>query len=58
LSKNQIPPNSNYSYADYLTWQLDEMVEIIKGRIFKMRAAPNRIHQKIALKLASEWFTS
>lgn len=40
-----------YSYADYLTWQLDEMVEIIKGRLFKMTAAPSRIHQKVATKL-------
>jgi len=37
-----------YSYADYLSWELDEMVEIIKGRLFKMTAAPNRMHQKIA----------
>jgi Uma2 family endonuclease len=40
-----------YSYADYLTWQLDDMVEIIKGKLFKMAAAPNRIHQKVAGKL-------
>lgn len=40
-----------YSYADYLTWQLDEMVEIIKGRLFKMAAAPRRVHQKVAGKL-------
>ena len=37
-----------YSYADYLTWTMDEMVELIKGRIFKMNAAPKRIHQKIS----------
>src|SRR5690554_1151471 len=41
----------NYSYADYLTWEIDEMVEIIKGRLFKMTAAPSRIHQKVAGKL-------
>jgi Uma2 family endonuclease len=44
-----------YSYADYLTWQLDEMVEVIKGRLFKMTAAPSRLHQKVALKLASSF---
>jgi len=22
-----------YSYADYLSWQMDEMVEIIKGKL-------------------------
>ena len=42
-----------YTYADYLTWQLDEMVEIIRGKLFKMTAAPSRIHQKVALKLGS-----
>lgn len=40
-----------YSYADYLTWKLDEMVEIIEGKLFKMTAAPGRIHQKVAAKL-------
>lgn len=42
-----------YSYADYLTWELDEMVEIINGRLFKMTPAPGRLHQKVALKLGS-----
>src|SRR5690554_3302166 len=46
----------NYSYADYLTWDMAEMVEIIKGKLFKMTAAPNRIHQKIALKLGAALF--
>lgn len=45
--------HGKYSYADYLTWQLDEMVEIIKGKLFKMTAAPSRIHQKVALELGS-----
>jgi Uma2 family endonuclease len=40
-----------YSYADYLGWNIPEMVEIIKGRVFKMNAAPKRIHQKISGKL-------
>ncbi len=43
-----------YSYADYLNWQMEEMVEIIKGRLFKMTPAPSRIHQKVALKLGSD----
>ncbi len=43
--------DGKYSYADYLTWQMDEMVEIIKGRLFKMTPAPSRIHQKVAAKL-------
>jgi len=37
-----------YSYADYLTWTMDEMVELIKGKVFKMNAAPKRVHQKVS----------
>jgi Uma2 family endonuclease len=41
-----------YSYADYMTWQMEEVVELIKGKIFKKAAAaPRRIHQKVLGKL-------
>lgn len=43
---------NNYSYADYLSWTMDEMVEIIKGRVFKMSPAPKRIHQKISWRIS------
>jgi Uma2 family endonuclease len=42
-----------YSYADYLTWEIDGTVELIKGKVFKAAAAPGRKHQKISLKIAS-----
>ncbi len=42
---------NGYSYADYLTWNIPEMVEVIKGKVFKMSAAPRRIHQKISGRL-------
>jgi Uma2 family endonuclease len=35
-----------YTYADYLKWQFEERVELLKGRIFKM-GAPNFAHQAI-----------
>ena len=44
-----------YSYADYLTWDLDEMVELIKGKVFKAAAAPRRKHQEIAGKLFAKF---
>jgi hypothetical protein len=25
-----------YTYTDYLTWQLDEYVELLRGKILKM----------------------
>ncbi|WP_375586312.1 Uma2 family endonuclease [Cyclobacterium xiamenense] len=37
-----------YTYADYLSWDMEEMVELIKGKVFKKAAAaPNRIHQRL-----------
>jgi Uma2 family endonuclease len=46
-----------YSYADYLTWQMDEVVELIKGKVFKKAAAaPRRIHQRISIKLAAKLY--
>lgn len=49
-------PNATYgyySYADYLTWPMDLVVELIQGRLFKKAAAaPNRIHQRVSLKLS------
>ena len=45
-----------YSYADYLTWEIDEMVELIKGRVFKMTAAPKRRHQEISVKVTNRLF--
>ncbi len=42
---NQLDFNKKYTYADYLTWNFDEMVELIKGKIFKMSPAPGVPHQ-------------
>jgi Uma2 family endonuclease len=40
--------NKVYTYADYFKWQFEERVELIKGRIFKMSPAPNRVHQQLS----------
>lgn len=37
-----------YSYANYLNWQWDEMVELIQGKIYKMSPAPSSKHQKVS----------
>ncbi len=37
-----------FTYADYLTWNFKERIELIRGRIFKMCPAPTIIHQKIS----------
>ena len=45
-----------FSYADYLTWQMEEMVELIKGKLFKHTAAPRVNHQRLSLKISSELY--
>lgn len=43
-----------YSYADYLSWQFGEMVELIKGKVFRQAAAPRRVHQEIFGRIFSK----
>jgi Uma2 family endonuclease len=43
---NQLDFNASYSYADYLKWQFEERIELIKGKIFKMSPAPATKHQQ------------
>lgn len=49
---NQLDLNKSYTYADYLTWRFDEMVEIIKGKIFKMSPGPNTFHQTVSMNVS------
>ncbi|WP_087939020.1 Uma2 family endonuclease [Algoriphagus faecimaris] len=43
---------SGYTYADYLKWDFEEIVELIKGKIFAKAAAPNRRHQAVSMTLS------
>lgn len=47
----QLDRAKTYSYADYLTWRFDEMVELIKGKVFMMSPASAARHQAIASRL-------
>lgn len=42
---------AGYSYADYLKWDFEEIVELIKGKIFTKAAAPSRKHQEVSGKI-------
>ncbi len=45
----------SYTYADYLTWDIDHMVELIKGKVFRQAAAaPRRIHQELTVKIITK----
>ncbi|RLA23864.1 MAG: Uma2 family endonuclease [Gammaproteobacteria bacterium] len=48
---SQLDLDATYSYADYLTWQLDKTVELIRGKIMLMSPAPNVKHQSISWQL-------
>jgi Uma2 family endonuclease len=48
---SQLSSDVIYTYSDYLTWQFDEMVELIKGKVFKMSPAPSDKHQLISSNL-------
>ncbi len=45
---NQLDLSKRYTYADYVTWQFDEMVELIRGKVFRMSPAPNISHQEVS----------
>lgn len=45
-------PNKLYSYADYLTWQFNERVELFKGRFFEMSPAPSMTHQRVSRNMS------
>ena len=49
-SLSQLDPNGTYTYADYLLWQFEERMEILRGKIRQM-AAPSRLHQKVSWRL-------
>ncbi|RZK12770.1 MAG: Uma2 family endonuclease, partial [Hymenobacter sp.] len=50
-SLSQLDPNGSYTYADYLTWQFDEFVELIKGKVLRPMAGASRRHQQLSKRL-------
>jgi Uma2 family endonuclease len=45
---NEVDFSATYSYADYMRFEFEDRLEIIKGYLFKMSPAPSRIHQKLS----------
>lgn len=50
---SQLDLTQNYSYAEYLTWQIDATLELIRGKIMLMAPAPNVRHQDISANLTT-----
>ncbi|MEQ6359427.1 Uma2 family endonuclease [Thermoanaerobacter thermohydrosulfuricus] len=44
-----------YTYEDYLNWPEEQRIELINGQIYLL-APPSRIHQKILLNIADQFY--
>lgn len=45
-----------YTYADYQAWELDQMVELIRGKVYQFPAAPRTNHQRASVKISTALF--
>ena len=54
---SQLDLNATYSYADYLTWQFEETVELIKGKIMLMFRRTEFRHQSIVTELGGQLYS-
>jgi Uma2 family endonuclease len=54
VNEPAVPYGQEYTYADYLKFEFEEMVELIKGKIYRMSPAPRVLHQKISRNLEVE----
>ncbi len=51
-SLKQLDLTKQYTYADYLKWQISDRIELFKGFVNKM-AAPARVHQDISRNIVN-----
>lgn len=51
---SQLDKKASYTYADYLTWRFEEMVELIKGKLYILSPAPAERHQRLVTNLTIE----
>lgn len=52
-SLDQLDPNGTYSYADYMGWEFEEVVELHNGRIMRRPGSPTDRHQAVLGELGS-----
>lgn len=53
---SQLDPNGHYTYADYLKWQFEESVELLRGRLSRMSPAPRAKHQRVVSHILRELY--
>jgi uncharacterized lipoprotein YddW (UPF0748 family) len=45
--------SKTYFYADYLKWEFQDRLELIKGKIFRMSPTHTTRHQQISSKISN-----
>lgn len=50
-----IPYGEEFTYGDYLKFDFEYMVELIRGKIFKMSPAPSTLHQIVVKNLVLDF---
>jgi Uma2 family endonuclease len=53
---SQLDLTKKYTYADYITWQFKERVELFKGWVMKMAPSPSEIHQSSSRNIHGEFY--
>lgn len=48
---NEPSLSGTYTARDFLSWKTDELMELIRGKIFKMSPGPHLTHQQVSAKL-------
>ncbi len=51
ISIDDLDFSRRYTIGDYLQWKFDDLVELIRGKIFRMSPSPNIWHQEISYNL-------
>ena len=46
-SISQLDLNGTYTYADYLSWKFEELVELWRGKIMRRMSSPTDLHQAV-----------
>ncbi len=45
--------SGTYTARDYISWKTDELIELIRGKIFKMAPGPSSRHQRVDMRLGT-----
>lgn len=46
-SVTDLDPNGTYSYADYVGWRFEELVELWRGKVMRRMSGPTDAHQAV-----------